>query len=56
MLFLVWELYKLTFFIQCFDCTAAKKQFEIISDTHELYFGNITEHNISEIFMCVTRP
>ena len=24
------------------------KQFQIISDTHEQYFGNITEYNISE--------
>ena len=29
------KLYKLKFFTQCFDCAAARKQFEIISDTHE---------------------
>ena len=36
------------FWVQCFDCAAAGKQFQIINDTHE-YFGNITEYNISEI-------
>ena len=35
--------------MQCFDCATARKQFEIISDTHEHYFRNITEDNISEI-------
>ena len=29
------KLYKLRFFAQCFDCAAAREQFEIISDTHE---------------------
>ena len=29
------KLYKLKFFAQCFDCAAAREQFEIISDTHE---------------------
>ena len=29
------KLYKLKFFTQCFDCAAVRKQFEIISDTHE---------------------
>ena len=28
------KLYKLKFFTQCFNCAAARKQFEIISDTH----------------------
>ena len=29
------KLCKLKFFTQCFDCVVARKQFEIISDTHE---------------------
>ena len=29
------KLYKLKFFIQCFDCAATRKQSEIICDTHE---------------------
>ena len=29
------KLHKLKFLTRCFDCAAAKKQFEIISDTHE---------------------
>ena len=29
------KLYQLKFFTQCFDCAAAKKQFEKINDKHE---------------------
>ena len=29
------KLYKLKFFTQCSDCVAARKQFEIVSDTYE---------------------
>ena len=29
------KLYKLKFFTRCFDCAAARKQFEIINGTHE---------------------
>ena len=32
------------------------KQFEIISDTHEEYFGNTTQYNILEICIRVKRP
>ena len=50
------KLYKLKFFTQCFDCASARKKIKITSDTHESYFGNITEYNISEICIRVTRP
>ena len=29
------KLYQLKFFTQCFDCAAAKKQFEKVNDKHE---------------------